>query len=84
MSFSTARTVPSVITAPLTFTLLLCGYLQEYIYKNNPHSLDELKRNIEGSILNVMTQSVHNVGSNTKQKVDIRIAEYGGHFQSLS
>jgi hypothetical protein len=54
-----------------------------YIHKNNPHPLDELKRNIEGSILKVMTQCVHNVGSNMRQNVGARIAEYGGHFQSL-
>jgi len=62
----------------------LWGYLQEYMYINNPHSLDEIKRNIEGCVLNVMTQTVHNVGSNMKQKVDARIVVYGGHFQSLS
>ena len=81
---SAARTVPSAITASLTFPLFLWGYLQEYTYKNNQHSLDGLKRNIEGCVLNVMTQTEHKVVCNMRQKVDARIAEYGGHFQSLS
>jgi len=62
-------------------TFFLC-YLKENVYKNNPHSLDELKQNIQGCILN-MTEVPHKVASSMRKTADACIAEHGGHFQHL-
>ena len=59
----------------------LC-YLKENIYKNNPHSL-EPKQNIQGWILNAMTEIPHKVASSMRKTVAACTAEHGGHFQHL-
>jgi hypothetical protein len=63
-------------------TFLWC-YVKEHVWKNNPHSLDELKQIIQGSILNVKTETLRNLASNMRKMVDIWSIEHGGHFQHL-
>jgi len=48
----------------------------------HPHSLDELKQNIQNCILNVMSETVHNVASYMK-RADTETAERSGNFQHL-
>jgi len=60
----------------------LC-YLKENIHKNNLHSLDEPKQNIQGCILNAMTEIPHKVASSMRKTADACIAVHGGHFQHL-
>jgi len=49
----------------------------------HPHSLDELKQNIQNCILNVTSETVHQIASYIKKRVDADIAERSGHFQHL-
>jgi hypothetical protein len=74
--------VASVISGSLNTILFLC-HLKENVYKNKPLSLDEPKRNIQGCILNAMTEIPHTVASGMRKTVDACIAEHGGHFQHL-
>jgi hypothetical protein len=59
----------------------LWGYLNENIYKNNIHSLDELKTS--KTIWNVSTVTVLKVANNTRKRIDACIFEHGGHVQHL-
>jgi hypothetical protein len=61
---------------------LSSGFLKENVYKNNPHTFEELKQNVELCISNVTAETLHRVASNRKRE-NARIAERGGHFQHL-
>jgi len=51
-------TVAYMISGSLNTILFCVCYLKENVYKNNPHSL-EPQQNIEGCILNTMTEIPH-------------------------
>jgi hypothetical protein len=53
------------------------------MYKNNLHTLKELKQNIELCFSNITAETFHQVASNMKKRVNACITEYGGHFQHL-
>jgi hypothetical protein len=59
------------------------GFLKENMYKNNPHTFEELKQNTELCILNVTAKTLHWVASNMRKRVNACIAECGGYFQYL-
>jgi hypothetical protein len=72
---------PSPDLSPSDFHLW--GFLKENVYKNNPHTLEELKRNIELCISNVTAETVHRVASDMRKRVNACITKRGGHFQHL-
>jgi hypothetical protein len=45
------------------------GVLVENVYKNKPHTLEELKRNIELCISDVTAETLHWVASNMRKRV---------------
>jgi hypothetical protein len=61
----------------------LWGFLKENVYKNNPHILKELKQNTELYISNVTADTLHQVASNMRKRMNACIAKCGGHFQHL-
>jgi hypothetical protein len=61
----------------------LWGFLKENVHKNNPHTLEKLKQNIELCISNVTAETLHWVASNMRKRVKACITERGGHFQHL-
>jgi hypothetical protein len=63
--------------------LYLWGLLKENVYKNNPHTLEELKQNVELYISNVTAETLHRVVSNMRKRMNAFIAERGGNFQHL-
>ena len=80
MSFLQVRSVASAISGFSTSDFLW-GYLNENVYKNNTHSLDELETS--KTVLNVSTVTVHKVVSNMRKRSDACISEHGGHVQQL-
>jgi hypothetical protein len=58
-------------------------FLKESVYKNNPHTLEELKQNTELCISNVTAETLHRVASDMRKRVKACIGERGGHFQHL-
>jgi len=56
----------------------LWSYLKEKFYKNNPHSLDELKENFQDSFLNVTRETLSKVASNMSKRWDTSTAERRG------
>jgi hypothetical protein len=63
--------------------LYFWGFLKENVYKNNPHTLEELKHNIELCISNVTAETLHWVASDMRKRLNACIAERSGHFQHL-
>lgn len=61
----------------------LWGFLKDNVYNNNPHTLDELRRNIEDCISNITTATLKKVACNVRKRVDACIANHGGQFQHL-
>jgi hypothetical protein len=59
----------------------LSGVLKENVYKNNPHTLEELRQNTELCISNVTAETVHRVASDMRERVNACIAKRGGYFQ---
>jgi hypothetical protein len=57
--------------------------LKENVYKNNLHILEELKQNIELCISNVTAETLHQVASDMRKRIDACITERVGHFQHL-
>jgi hypothetical protein len=57
--------------------------LKENVYKNNPHTLEELKQNTELWISNVTAETLHWVASNMRKRVNACIAE-GVGFPTLN
>jgi hypothetical protein len=55
--------------------------LKKNVYKNNPHTWEELKQNIELCISNVTAETLHRVASNMRKRVNAWINERGGHFK---
>jgi hypothetical protein len=53
------------------------------MYKNNLHTLDELKQNIELCISNVIAETFYWVASDMRKRVNTCIAKCSGHFQHL-
>ena len=62
---------------------ILWGYLKENMYTNKPHSLDELKQDIQKRTLNVRTATENKVASSMSSRVDACPAEHVGRFQHL-
>jgi hypothetical protein len=62
---------------------LSLGVLKENVHKNNPHTLEELKQNTEPCIPNITAETLHQVASNMKKRVNAYIAGCSGHFQHL-
>jgi hypothetical protein len=48
-----------------------------------PHTLEEIKQNIEVRISKVTAKTLHRVVSKMRKRVNACIAERGGHFQHL-
>jgi hypothetical protein len=67
----------------ITTRFLSLGVLKENVYKNNPHTSEELKQNTELCISNVTAETLHQVALNMRKRVNACIAEHGGHFQNL-
>jgi hypothetical protein len=61
----------------------LWGFLKENMFKNNLHTLGELKQNIELCISNVTAETLHQVASDMRKRVNACITEHGGYFQHL-
>jgi hypothetical protein len=61
----------------------LWGFLKENMYRNNPHTLEELKQNTELCISSVTAKTLHWVASNMRKRLNACIAKHGGHFQHL-
>jgi hypothetical protein len=59
----------------------LWGFLKENVYKNNPHTLEKFKQNIDLYISNITAETLHRVASDMRKSVNACIAEHGGHFQ---
>jgi hypothetical protein len=53
--------------SPLDF--YLWGVLKENVYKNNPHTSEELKQNTELCISNVTAETLHRVASDMRKRV---------------
>jgi hypothetical protein len=58
----------------------LRGFLNENVYKNNPHTSEELKQNTELCISNVTAETLHQVASSMRKRVNACIAECSEHF----
>jgi hypothetical protein len=61
----------------------LWGYLKETIYKNNPRTLVDLKRNTEEAVKKITAETLLRVSQNMCQWVNLCLQENGGHFQHL-
>jgi hypothetical protein len=61
----------------------LWGFLKENVYKNNSHTLEELKQNTELCISNVTAETLQQVASNMRKKNECMHRYRGGHFQHL-
>jgi hypothetical protein len=61
----------------------LWGYLKGIVYKNNPHTLGDLKRNITTAINSISLQVLHKVASNMVKNVRAYIAEQGSYFEHM-
>ncbi|PNF28643.1 hypothetical protein B7P43_G08721, partial [Cryptotermes secundus] len=59
------------------------GYGKGIVYKNNPHTLDDLKRNITMVINIISLQVFHKVASNMVNRACACIAEQGSHFEHM-
>lgn len=61
----------------------LWGYLKGKVYKNRPHTLDDLKVNITTEINNISVNVLKKVSSNMVKRVHACITEAGSHFEHL-
>jgi hypothetical protein len=61
----------------------LWGYLKGNVYKNNPHTLEELKNNITMAITSISVQVLHKVASNMVKRVHACITEQVAHFKHM-
>lgn len=68
------------LTSPDFF---LWGYLKGRVYKNRPHTLDDLKMNITTEINNINVNVLKKVSSNMIKRVHACITEGGSHFEHL-
>lgn len=66
---------------PLDFYLF--GSLKNSIYKNRLHTVEELQEAIENKIASISEDELHNVFNNLKKRVNMCIANAGGHFEHL-
>lgn len=61
----------------------LWGYLKERVYKNRPHTLNELKMNITTEINNISVGVLHKVSTNVVKRIRACINEQGSHFEHM-
>ncbi|XP_076545898.1 uncharacterized protein LOC143305599 [Osmia lignaria lignaria] len=61
----------------------LWGTLKCQVYANNPRTLEELKENIQKSILEITEDTLKKVFENMRRRISICLAQNGGHFQHL-
>ena len=61
----------------------LWGYLKGVVYSKNPHTLDELKRNITIAVANIPAGTLRRVAANSVKRVRACVRAEGGHFQHL-
>ncbi|PNF34202.1 hypothetical protein B7P43_G17545, partial [Cryptotermes secundus] len=82
---SRRRIVGSIFFSPdlSPADFFLWGYFKGIVYKNNPHTLDDLKRNITMAINSISLQVLHNVASNMVKSACACIAEEGSHFEHM-
>jgi hypothetical protein len=59
------------------------GYLKGNVYKNIPHTLEELKNNISMAITSISVQVLHKVTSNIVKWACACITEQGAHFEHM-
>jgi hypothetical protein len=71
------------IPGSIAIGFLSLGALKENVSKNNPHTREELKQNIELCISNVTAETLHRVASYLRKRVNAWITEHGGHFKHL-
>jgi aspartate/glutamate racemase len=53
------------------------------VYSNHPKTIEDLKQNIEVTILNISQETLKKVVRNMVTRVNTWYAENGGHFQNL-
>jgi hypothetical protein len=63
------------ISGSIATGFLYLGFLKENVYKNNPHTSEELKQSYELFISNVTTETLHLVASDMRKRVNACIAE---------
>ena len=61
----------------------LWGHLKGVVYPTNPHTLDELKANIETEIANITIETLHRVSANMVKRVRACIHENGSNFEHM-
>jgi hypothetical protein len=61
----------------------LWGYLKGNVYKNNPHTVEELKNNITTASTSINIQVLHKVAPNMVKRARICITEQGAHFEHM-
>jgi hypothetical protein len=61
----------------------LWGYLKQVVYSNHPKTIEDLKQNIDVTILNISQETLKKVVRNMVTCVNTWYAENGGHFQNL-
>lgn len=61
----------------------LWGNLKSKVFNNNPHTLDELKANIESEIKIISEQTLRKVAANVMKRVRTCITSGGSHFEHL-
>jgi hypothetical protein len=61
----------------------LWGYLKGNVYKNNPHTLVELKNNITMATTSISVQVLHKVASNMVKRACACITEQGAYFEHM-
>ncbi|PRD19368.1 UNVERIFIED_CONTAM: hypothetical protein NCL1_57537 [Trichonephila clavipes] len=61
----------------------LWGYLKNVAFRNNPHTLDELKSNILHGISDINSHTLRKVSINLLKRVRFCVQENGHHFKHL-
>ena len=61
----------------------LWGMLKNKVYKTNPHTLNELKENIQTTIRSIMVEELVHVNNNFLKRCETCIQENGQHIENL-
>jgi hypothetical protein len=84
MSFSQEQWVaPAFARFVVPNFLFLWGYLKGNVYKNNPHTLEELKNNITTAITYISIQVLNKVATNMVKRARACITEQRAHFEHM-
>jgi inhibitor of nuclear factor kappa-B kinase subunit alpha len=58
----------------------LWGYLKDKVYSNNPHTMDELKKNIHEIIASIEVNELKLVSNNLFKRLEACLSAEGRHF----